>query len=134
MSSPKLKAKTLNWLLLASPFLSGCALVLEYPMTSASVGLWGTTGKGPTDHAVSYALNEDCETLRAINSEPICKKNNGVAPEVVDKSFNPKYQNHQATAHAMKTVVNAPKIVQKTTKNNKKKSQHKTNKKRSKLK
>ena len=78
-----------KWLLLlAYPLLHGCALVLEYPITSASVGVWGTTGKGPADHAVSYALNEDCETLRAINSEPICKKTSNVTPDVVDKSFN----------------------------------------------
>ncbi len=78
-----------KWLLLlAYPLLHGCALVLEYPITSASVGVWGTTGKGPADHAVSYALKEDCETLRAINSEPICKKNSDVMPDVVDKSFN----------------------------------------------
>jgi hypothetical protein len=103
-------------------------------MTSASVGLWGTTGKGPTDHAVSYALNEDCETLRAINSEPICKKNNDAAPEVVDKSFNLQAPNNQATARTIKTTVNNPKTAQKTTQNNKKKSQYKANKKRSKLK
>ena len=68
--------------------LMGCALLAEYPITSASVGVWGTTGKGPTDHAVSYAFDEDCETLRALNSEPICKKVNHRSPEVVDKSFN----------------------------------------------
>jgi len=68
--------------------LGGCALLAEYPITSASVGVWGTTGKGPTDHAVSYAFDEDCETLRALNSEPICKQVNLRSPEVVDKSFN----------------------------------------------
>lgn len=89
MRHSKLVAVIGRWtLLVVYPFLTGCALVLEYPITSASVGVWGTTGKGPTDHAVSYALNEDCETLRAVNSEPICKKTNDVTPDVVDKSFN----------------------------------------------
>lgn len=70
--------------------IGGCGLILEYPITSASVGVWGTTGKGPADHAVSYALNEDCETLRAVNSEAICKKTEPMPRvEVIEKSFNP---------------------------------------------
>ena len=88
MARSKLTVVAAQWLLLTCLLLNGCALVLEYPITSASVGVWGTTGKGPTDHAVSYALNEDCETLRAVNAEPICKKTNDVTPDVVDKSFN----------------------------------------------
>lgn len=89
MRHSKLVAVIGRWtLLVVYPFLNGCTLLLEYPITSASLGVWGTTGKGPTDHAVSYALNEDCETLRAVNSEPICKKTSDVTPDVVDKSFN----------------------------------------------
>lgn len=88
MARSKLTAIASQCLLLAYPLLNGCALVLEYPITSASLGVWGTTGKGPTDHAVSYALNEDCEILRAINSKPICKKASDFTPDVIDKSFN----------------------------------------------
>ncbi len=82
--------------------LLGCALLAEYPITSASVGVWGTTGKGPTDHVVSYAFDEDCETLRAINSEPICKKTDAAHPEVVDKSFNVEF--HQTTPYRSKNL------------------------------
>ena len=74
-------------LLVLVPCIGGCALILEYPITTVSLGIWGTTGKSPTDHAVSYAIDEDCQTLRAINAEPICKKNNAPLVEVVDKSF-----------------------------------------------
>jgi len=83
----------------------------EYPITSASVGVWGTTGKGPTDHVVSYAFDEDCETLRAINAEPICKKPDATNPEVVDKSFNVESSrnpsgvgSHQATPYRSKNL------------------------------
>lgn len=99
MARSTLTAVVAKWLLLSYPLLNGCALVLEYPITSASVGVWGTTGKGPTDHAVSYALNEDCETLRAINSEPICKKTSDVTPDVVDKSFNLESPKNTANTH-----------------------------------
>lgn len=88
MARSKLTAVATECLLLTYPLLNGCALVLEYPITSASLGVWGTTGKGPTDHAVSYALNEDCEILRAINSKPICKRASDFTPDVIDKSFN----------------------------------------------
>ena len=89
--------------------LMGCAFLAEYPITSASVGVWGTTGKGPTDHAVSYAFDEDCETFRAINSEPICKKVNTQSAEVVDKSFNletPKNQLYPETHPAIQRPPN----------------------------
>ncbi len=116
------------FLLLAYPLLHGCALVLEYPITSASVGVWGTTGKGPADHAVSYALNEDCETLRAINSEPICKKTSNVTPDVVDKSFNLETP-HKVTATRSERPVGIPKV-----KPIKKLAKQKTNKSPQKLK
>lgn len=126
-----------KWLLLlAYPLLHGCALVLEYPITSASVGVWGTTGKGPADHAVSYALKEDCETLRAINSEPICKKTSDVVPDVVDKSFNLETPNKVTVTHSERPLV-TPKGTQ--TRSNKAKpikklAKQKTNKSPQKLK
>ena len=91
--------------------LLGCALLAEYPITSASVGVWGTTGKGPADHVVSYAFDEDCETLRAINAEQICKKTDTANPEVVDKSFNVAssrnqygVESHQTTPYRSKNL------------------------------
>jgi len=66
--------------------LSGCALALQYPLTSASLGIWGATGKSPSDHAVSYVTDEDCESLRLLNSDAMCKKINTQPVEVVDKS------------------------------------------------
>ena len=52
------------------------------------------------DHAVSYALNEDCAPLRAINSEPICKKTSAVIHDVVDKSFNLETPNNVTVARS----------------------------------
>lgn len=107
----------------ASFLLSSCALLAEYPITSASVGIWGATGKGPADHAVSYAMSEDCVTLRAINSEPICQSGPRVAPEVIDKSLsiatNP---NHTAPqSHLKLNDVRSRKRVIENKKNQKKK-------------
>jgi hypothetical protein len=66
--------------------LSGCALALSYPMTSASLGVWGTTGKSPSDHAMSYITDQDCETLRVLQSEEVCQKIERPPAQVVDKS------------------------------------------------
>lgn len=136
MARSKLTVVAAQWLLLTCPLLNGCALVLEYPITSASVGVWGTTGKGPTDHAVSYALNEDCETLRAVNSEPICKKTNDVTPDVVDKSFNletpSKLTDVRSEGSIGTSTRNQPRSIK--AKPNKKLAKQKVNKSRQKLK
>jgi hypothetical protein len=72
--------------LAASLILSGCALALEYPFTSASLGVWGATGKSPSDHAISYVTDQDCATHRVLTAEEICKAVNTAPVEVVDKS------------------------------------------------
>lgn len=67
---------------------SGCALVLEYPITSASAGVWGTTGKSPAEHAISGAVGEDCEIGRMVDGEPMCIKAEAKPKaEVIDRSF-----------------------------------------------
>ncbi len=74
-------------ILLLTPFsLGGCALALEYPMTSASFGIWGATGKSPSDHALSYVTDQDCSTIRVLTSDEICKEIIAKPVEVVDKS------------------------------------------------
>jgi len=72
--------------LLAILTLSGCALALEYPLTSAGLGVWGVTGKSPTDHAVSYVTDQDCDTLRLLSSQEMCKSTRTKPVEVVDRS------------------------------------------------
>ena len=72
--------------LLTTLILSGCALALEYPLTSAGLGVWGVTGKSPTDHAVSYVTDQDCEALRLLSSEEMCKSTRTKPVEVVDRS------------------------------------------------
>jgi hypothetical protein len=49
--------------------LVGCAA----PFTAASVGVWGTTGKGPSDHALSYATDSDCMTTRIFTNDKVCQ-------------------------------------------------------------
>ena len=101
--------RVLSFLLFILPILEGCAFIAEYPITSASMGVWGTTGKGPTDHAVSYALSEDCETLRAINSEPICQKTNTDPVDVIDKSFNlSPHQNPKPSTKLAEPLISKP--------------------------
>lgn len=80
--------------------LSGCSVVAEYPLTSAGVGVFAATGKGPTDHAISYAANKDCATMRIIDNEPVCQ--DVVIPEVVDHSVG------QAATPVQTTVASAP--------------------------
>jgi len=56
-------------------WLSGCAAlppVLDYASMALSTISYLTTGKGPSDHAVSYAMKKDCSLLRALALKPVC--------------------------------------------------------------
>lgn len=48
--------------------LNGCAV-----STVASLGVWGATGRGPGDHALSAVTGEDCFTLRVGTDEQVCQ-------------------------------------------------------------
>jgi hypothetical protein len=77
-------------IILVPVLLTGCALApvaAQYPVTTASVGVFAATGKGPTDHAISYAAKQDCSTLRILDNEPTCHQYT-VAP-VVDAFQQP---------------------------------------------
>ena len=52
--------------------LIGCTV----PVTVASVGVWGATGKSPTDHTLSYATDSDCKTYRIVLNDKVCQ--NGI--------------------------------------------------------
>ena len=52
--------------------LQSCSLVAQYPFTSASTGVWATTGKGPADHALSKASGKDCELVRVVGDDSVC--------------------------------------------------------------
>ena len=67
--------------------LSGCAVVVQYPLTSASAGVWGATGKGPTDHAVSNATGQDCDLTRVMDLQPVCQDRQPV--QVDERAFRP---------------------------------------------
>jgi hypothetical protein len=60
-------------LLLSVVVLQGCAVVAEYPIATASLAVMGATGKGPADHALSYAAERDCNTLRLVEGRKICQ-------------------------------------------------------------
>ena len=62
-------------------------MVLQYPATSASAGLWGATGKGPTDHAVSNATGQDCYLTRVLDLVPVCQERQAV--QVDERTFKP---------------------------------------------
>lgn len=55
--------------------LHGCAMlppVLDYAsMAVTSVSYFGT-GKGPSDHAISFVAKQDCSLLRLLLLKPIC--------------------------------------------------------------
>jgi hypothetical protein len=71
-------------ILLLAVLLQGCAIVSEYPVTSASTALFVATGKGPADHALSSVAERDCSALRIINNEKICQ--DYTVAEVVDRT------------------------------------------------
>lgn len=78
----------LTWVLLGlNTCMVGCAMVVQYPVTSASAGVWGATGKGPTDHAVSNATGQDCDLTRVLELQPVCQDRQPV--EVGDRAFRP---------------------------------------------
>ena len=63
-------------LVLLSVVLTGCSTIVQYPVTSASMAVWGTTGKTTTDHALSFVTGKDCVTLRIFSkyeNEYICE-------------------------------------------------------------
>lgn len=66
---------------------AGCALVVEYPLTSASAGVWGATGKGPSDHAISNLTGQDCDLVRVVDLQPICQQHQPA--QVEDRAFRP---------------------------------------------
>ena len=83
--SAQLKATSV----LLSIVLAGCSLVAQYPMTSISAGVWGTTGKTPTDHALSNVTNSDCVSARLIDGNEICQEiKSPRTPPVEDRALN----------------------------------------------
>jgi hypothetical protein len=56
-------------------FLSGCATLpplLDYASMALSGISYIATGKGPSDHALSFATHKDCTLLRLLMWKPIC--------------------------------------------------------------
>lgn len=77
-------------LILAPVFLSGCAIVAEYPITAASVAIWGATGKGPVDHAMSNMVQSDCNSARLLDLQVPCKDVVYTLPPVEDRAVYPE--------------------------------------------
>jgi len=76
-----------SWWVCWLSLLGGCAFILEYPITSASAGVWGATGKGPTDHALSNVAGQDCEVVRVVDLKPVCQDR--VPTRVEERRFQP---------------------------------------------
>ena len=74
-------------LLILGTMLGACTMVVQYPMTSMSAGVWGATGKGPTDHAVSNATGQDCDLTRVVELQPVCQDRQPV--QVDERTFRP---------------------------------------------
>ena len=66
--------------------LQSCSLVAQYPVTSASTGVWVTTGKGPADRALSKVAGKDCELVRVIGDDSVCHLKKPLPP-VEDRSI-----------------------------------------------
>jgi hypothetical protein len=50
-----------------------CLVGCTAPFTAASMGVWGVTGKGPSDHALSMATDSDCKTARVLTDDKVCQ-------------------------------------------------------------
>ena len=64
--------------------LSGCGALLAAPATVASLAVWGTTGKTPSDHAVSGVAGQDCSLFRALDSRSVCVSAKTKRAEIVN--------------------------------------------------
>lgn len=64
--------------------LSGCGALWATPVTVASLAVWGTTGKTPSDHAVSEVAGQDCSLFRALGSQDICVSANAKRAEIIN--------------------------------------------------
>jgi hypothetical protein len=60
--------------LILTALLNGCAAVVAYPITAASVGTTVATGRSPTDHALSETTDQDCSLTRVLDGQAICEK------------------------------------------------------------
>jgi hypothetical protein len=55
-------------------------------LTSINTGVWGTTGKTPTDHALSNATSSDCLSIRLLEAEQVCQEyKTNLKPPVEDR-------------------------------------------------
>jgi len=64
--------------------LSGCGALLTAPATVTSLAVWGTTGKTPSDHAVSGVAGQDCSLFRALDSQSVCTSAPSKRAEIVN--------------------------------------------------
>ena len=74
---------TLTVVAIAVP-LSGCGALLTAPATIAGLAVWGTTGKTPSDHAVSGIAGQDCSLFRALDSQSVCNSATTKRAEIVN--------------------------------------------------
>lgn len=61
-------------ILLFSAQMMGCAMVVAYPVTAASLATTAATGKSPTDHAISESVDKDCSVWKILDGNPICER------------------------------------------------------------
>ena len=69
------KMQRLAFLLSAYFCLSGCAAIppiIDYASMALSTVTYLSTGKGPSDHALSLVVKKDCSLLRLLLFKPIC--------------------------------------------------------------
>jgi hypothetical protein len=70
----KLVTITRQWILFSTNIcLAGCSFVAQYPLTSLSTGIWGATGKTPTDHALSNLTISDCVSTSVVGESEVCQ-------------------------------------------------------------
>lgn len=75
-------------LLITPMLLCGCGLLVQYPLSSISAGVWVATGKGPTDHALSGTTQKDCELMRVMSGKQVCQEK--LQPPIEDRQLTQK--------------------------------------------
>lgn len=74
---PRVVRKVLRFVFMMSAYiwLSGCAAIppaFDYASMALTGATYISTGKGPSDHAISYVAEKDCSLLRLLVFKPMC--------------------------------------------------------------
>ena len=87
--------------------LNGCASlppIIQYANMAMSGITYVSTGKGPSDHAISYVAKKDCSLFRILLLKPVCTE----VTADTNKSLIARLAEFLRSRSSTETVINAP--------------------------